>query len=144
MVLPISRPQRPFWIKRAVRHCRRCGVAGTMGIHLNSNRTNYSSSPSSHLEKVCLNSLMLLQFQLSLVLVRGFSVGLISDFQQVGAMLCVSNRFLYSHFIATLGSILESQLSCESCKFQLAKWGHKVALFLSYAGHPPTLPTANV
>ena len=31
--------------------------------------------------------------------------------------------------IATLGSILDSQLSWESCKFQLARWSHEVALF---------------
>ena len=30
--------------------------------------------------------------------------------------------------IATLGSILDYQLSRESCKFQLARWSHEVIL----------------
>ena len=38
--------------------------------------------------------------------------------------------------IATLGSILDSQLSWESCKFYLAGWSHGVALFSSYPTHP--------
>ena len=41
-----------------------------------------------------------------------------------------------SQLFATLGSILESQLSWESGKFQLARWSHNVAL-LSW-NHPPT------
>ena len=32
--------------------------------------------------------------------------------------------------VATLGSILDTQLSWESNKFQLARWSHKVVLFL--------------
>ena len=32
--------------------------------------------------------------------------------------------------IATLGSILDTQLSWESSKFQLARWSHEVVLFL--------------
>ena len=46
--------------------------------------------------------------------------------------------------IATLGSIMDSQPSWESCKFYLARWSHEVALFLSnpdhhkgYATNPP-------
>ena len=35
---------------------------------------------------------------------------------------------LFEVIIATLGSILDSQLSWESGKFQLARWSHEVAL----------------
>ena len=40
-------------------------------------------------------------------------------------------------YIATLRSIFDSQLSLESGKFQLARWGRNVALFLT-RNHPPT------
>ena len=46
--------------------------------------------------------------------------------------------FIYSD-IATLGSILDSQLNWESCKFQLARWSHGVVIFLART-HPPTYP----
>ena len=39
--------------------------------------------------------------------------------------------------IATLGSILDSQLSWESGKFQLARWSHEVVIFPAIV-HPPT------
>ena len=40
------------------------------------------------------------------------------------------NSLCYSAWvIATLGSILDSQLSWESGKFQLARWSHEVVLF---------------
>ena len=42
--------------------------------------------------------------------------------------------------IATLGSILNSQLSWESGKFQLARWSHRVALLLWKTTRPPTHP----
>ena len=46
-----------------------------------------------------------------------------------------------SVFIATLGSILDSQLSWESGKFQLARWSHEVVIFsvrtVRPAGRPP-------
>ena len=48
------------------------------------------------------------------------------------------------YVFATLGFILDSQSSWESCRFYLARWNHGVALFLEDPGHPPTLPTANV
>ena len=38
--------------------------------------------------------------------------------------------------IATLGSILDSQLSWESGKFQLARWSHKVVIFSVRTVHP--------
>ena len=41
--------------------------------------------------------------------------------------------------IATLGSILNSELSWESGKSKLARWSHNVALFSK--SHPPTHPT---
>ena len=41
--------------------------------------------------------------------------------------------------IATLGSILDSQLIWESGKFQLARWSHNVALF-SWDHPPPSHP----
>ena len=42
--------------------------------------------------------------------------------------------------VATLGSILDSQLSSESCKFQLANWSHGVALLSCYkTTHPQHL-----
>ena len=41
--------------------------------------------------------------------------------------------------IATLGSILDSQLSWESGKFQLARWSHEVVLFSERTTHPPTI-----
>ena len=40
--------------------------------------------------------------------------------------------------IATLGSILDSQLSWESGKFQLARWSHEVVLFPERTTHPST------
>ena len=45
-------------------------------------------------------------------------------------------------YIATLGSILDSQSSWESGKFQLARWSHEVALFPVRIPptHPPTHP----
>ena len=49
--------------------------------------------------------------------------------------------------IATLGSILDSQLSWESGKYQLARWSHKVEIFperkphCQPSTHPPTHPT---
>ena len=49
-------------------------------------------------------------------------------------------EFLFTIFkwlVATLGSILDSQLSWESGKFQLARWSHRVALFSDW-DHPPT------
>ena len=42
-------------------------------------------------------------------------------------------------YIATLGSILDSQLSWESGKLQLARWSHRVVLFLVRTD--PTRPT---
>ena len=39
--------------------------------------------------------------------------------------------------IATLGSILDSQLSWESGKFQLARWSHEVVIFPERTTHPP-------
>ena len=39
--------------------------------------------------------------------------------------------------IATLGSILDSQLSCKSGKFQLARWSHEVVLYPDL-DHPHT------
>ena len=39
---------------------------------------------------------------------------------------------------ATLGSILDYQLSWESGKFQLARWSHKGAWFSKGTKHPPT------
>ena len=42
--------------------------------------------------------------------------------------------------VATLGSILDSQLSWESGKFQLARWSHRVALFSGLDQPPPTHP----
>ena len=39
------------------------------------------------------------------------------------------NPILKFFFFATLGSILYSQLSIESGKFQLARWSHEVGLF---------------
>ena len=42
-------------------------------------------------------------------------------------------------FIATLGSILDSQPSWESGKFQLARWSHEVVIFPERTNHPPTL-----
>ena len=44
-----------------------------------------------------------------------------------------------SFIIATLGSILDSQLSWESGKLQLARWSHRVVLFLVRTD--PTRPT---
>ena len=46
-------------------------------------------------------------------------------------------RFFHRN-IATLGSILDSQLSWESGKFQLARWSHRVALWSSLDHPPPT------
>ena len=40
--------------------------------------------------------------------------------------------------IATLGSILDLQLSWKSCKFQLTRWSHKVVLFPEGINHLPT------
>ena len=40
--------------------------------------------------------------------------------------------------IATLGSILDCQLSWESGKFQLARWSQEVVLFPERTTHPPT------
>ena len=40
------------------------------------------------------------------------------------------------HIVATLGTILDSQLSWESCKFQLARWSHKVVIFPERTTHP--------
>ena len=53
--------------------------------------------------------------------------------------------FAYLHIFATLGSILDSQLSWESGKSQLARWSHRVVLF-SGLDHPPTPhpPTAKL
>ena len=44
--------------------------------------------------------------------------------------ILINTRFLIHQPIATLGSILDSQLSWESGKFQLARWSHGVVLFL--------------
>ena len=41
--------------------------------------------------------------------------------------------------VATLGSILDSQLSRESGKFQLTRWSHEVAILCRWH-HPPTQP----
>ena len=49
------------------------------------------------------------------------------------------NPFKGIVFIATLGSIMDSQLSWESGKFQLARWRHKVGLFPERK--PPIHPT---
>ena len=38
------------------------------------------------------------------------------------------------------GSILDSQLSWESGKFQLARWSHEVVIFPEGITHPPTWP----
>ena len=46
--------------------------------------------------------------------------------------------FIYSG-IAILCPILDSHLSWESCKFQLARWSHGVVIFLART-HPPTYP----
>ena len=43
---------------------------------------------------------------------------------------------IYKYFIATLGSILDSQLSWESGKFQLARWSHEVVIFPERTTHP--------
>ena len=58
--------------------------------------------------------------------------------------LMLSKVYLF-FFIATLGSILDSQLSWESGKSQLARWSHRVVLF-SGLDHPPTPhpPTAKL
>ena len=53
----------------------------------------------------------------------------------------ISKHIIYV-FIATLGSILDSQLSWESGKFQLARWSQEVALFPVNTTHPPTRPPA--
>ena len=42
--------------------------------------------------------------------------------------------------IATLGSILDSQQSWESGKFQLARWSHEVVIFPERTTHPHTHP----
>ena len=42
--------------------------------------------------------------------------------------------------VATLGFILDSQLSWESGKFQLARWSHEVVIFSDRTGHPATQP----
>ena len=47
-------------------------------------------------------------------------------------------KFLPDFEIATLGSILDSQLSWESGKFQLARWSHEVVIFPAIITHPPT------
>ena len=58
------------------------------------------------------------------------------------AMTLLATYILVSSFpcllIATLGSILDSQLNWESGKFQLARWSHEVALFPAITGHPPS------
>ena len=41
--------------------------------------------------------------------------------------------------IATLSSILDSQLNWESGKFQLARWSHEVVIYPKRTGHPPTI-----
>ena len=50
--------------------------------------------------------------------------------------------------IATLGSILDSQSTWESGKFQLARWSHEVVLFpertIHPSTHPPTHPTISI
>ena len=40
--------------------------------------------------------------------------------------------------VATLGSILDSQPSWESGKFQLARWSHEVVIFPERTTYPPT------
>ena len=45
--------------------------------------------------------------------------------------------------IATLGSILDSQLSWESSKFPLARWSHEVVLYPERTGHPPSHPATH-
>ena len=54
--------------------------------------------------------------------------------------ICQYQKYLSCYWInfATLGSILDSQLSWESGKFQLARWSHNMAL-LSW-NHLPTHP----
>ena len=53
------------------------------------------------------------------------------------------DKFIWKNFhtlknIAALGSILDSQQSWKSSKFQLARWSHNVALF--WWNHPPSQP----
>ena len=59
-------------------------------------------------------------------------------------LLCLKyyhNLYIYHDIvIATLGSILDSQLSWESGKFQLARWSHEVVLFPERTSHPSTQP----
>ena len=54
-------------------------------------------------------------------------------------VLLLSSGMGESVLVATLGSILDSQPSWESCKFQLARWSHGVALFSvrDPPSHPP-------
>ena len=42
--------------------------------------------------------------------------------------------------VATLGSILDSQLSWESGKFQLARWSHEVVIFSDRTAWPAARP----
>ena len=49
----------------------------------------------------------------------------------------MSRRKFWIRDFATLGSILDFQLSWKSGKFQLARWGHRVVLLLSGTGRPP-------
>ena len=53
--------------------------------------------------------------------------------------------FFYLLIIATLGSILDFQLSWKSGKFQLARWSHEVVIFSARTDRPtdrPTRPTS--
>ena len=54
-------------------------------------------------------------------------------------ILYLNMRFYWAN-IATLGSILDTQLSWESSKFQLARWSHEVAI-LSHQTTPTPTPT---
>ena len=52
---------------------------------------------------------------------------------------CLTCRSIPTNIdFATLGSILDSQLSWESSKFHLARWSHEVALFLVRIRPDPT------
>ena len=45
--------------------------------------------------------------------------------------------------IATLGPILQFQLSWKSCKSQHESWGHRVVLFSKRTVHPTGRPSAH-
>ena len=53
-------------------------------------------------------------------------------------------HFILSYLIAILCSILDSQLSWEPGKFQLARWSHRVVIFPAITTHPPTCPPTHL